>query len=223
MMNTNGKILIQCDFDGTVTDKDASFTMLDAFANGDWRQILEEYKSGKISVGEFNTRAFAMVQADRQSLLEVIKGKVNVRDGFRKLVNYCHKKNIRMVIVSNGLSFYIEEILNNLGIEDIPIFAAQTEFLPEGLRVKYISPDGKEIDVGFKEVHLDSFLDKGYRVIYIGNGPSDLAAARRSHLIFATGTLLARCTQANLDCNAFNDFNDIIKRLEEKDSALQPP
>ncbi len=30
------KTLVQCDFDGTITEEDVSFAMLDAFADGDW-------------------------------------------------------------------------------------------------------------------------------------------------------------------------------------------
>ncbi len=33
------KTLVQCDFDGTVTEEDVSFMLLDAFANGGWRQL----------------------------------------------------------------------------------------------------------------------------------------------------------------------------------------
>jgi len=76
------KTLVQCDFDGTITEKDASFLLLDAFAQGDWRRLLRDYKEHKISVGEFNTRAFAMVKADKATLLEALKGKVKI----------CHRK-----------------------------------------------------------------------------------------------------------------------------------
>ena len=58
------KILVQCDFDGTITEEDVSFLILDAFADGDWRKLLEEYKGGRITVGSFNTRAFNIVNLD---------------------------------------------------------------------------------------------------------------------------------------------------------------
>jgi len=99
------KTLVQCDFDGTVTEEDASFFLLDTFAQGDWRRLLQDYREHRISVGEFTTRAFAMVKADRHTLLEALKGEVKVRAGFHELVNYCLKKGFRLVIVSNGLDF----------------------------------------------------------------------------------------------------------------------
>ncbi len=208
------KTLVQCDFDGTITEKDVSFMMLDAYADGDWRQILREHQEGKISVGRFNTEAFAMVKADRESLLEVARANMKIRPGFHELVACCRRKDFRFVIVSNGLDFYIEEILRDIGMGDIEVFAAQTRFHPDGIKVQYIGPDGSHLDEGFKEAYVNSFLEEGYRVIYAGNGVSDLSPASKCHHVFATGTLLTRCRQTGLACTPFNDFNEVVGVLE---------
>jgi len=210
------KTLVQCDFDGTVTEEDVSFVMLDAFAGGDWRQLSREYEEGKLSVGRLNTEAFAMVKADRQSLLEAARGKVKIRPGFQELVACCRRWGFRFVIVSNGLDFYIEEILSDIGMGDIEVFAAQTSFHPEGLRVRYIGPDGSHLDEDFKGAYVDSFLGEGYRIIYVGNGNSDIRPASRCHYIFATGNLLAHYEQTNRDYTPFTDFNQVIRALESR-------
>ena len=210
------KTMVQCDFDGTITEQDASFLLLDAFADGNWRQLLEEYRTGKISVGDFNTKAFAMVKADRQTLLDFIfrSGKVAIRPGFQELLTYCSEKGLGFVIVSNGLDFYIEAILTDAGINNIEVFAAQNRFSPEGMEVKYIGPDGNQLEDSFKETYTELFLSRGYRVVYVGNGASDVYPARRAHHIFATDDLLDRCKEMNLDCTPFNDLNDVVKGLE---------
>ena len=208
------KTLVQCDFDGTITEEDVSFLMLDAFADGDWRQLFQEYEEGKISVGHFNTTAFAMVKADRQSLLEIAKDKIKVRPGFHDLVACCRRKGFRFVVVSNGLDFYIEKILSDIGLADIEIYSAKTQFHPEGLKVRYIGPDGIQLDSDFKAAYVNSFLREGYRIIYLGNGVSDLAPAKQCHHIFAIGNLLKHCQQINLGCTPFTDFNEVISVLE---------
>ena len=208
------KTLIQCDFDGTITEKDVSFLLLDAYANGDWRQLLTEYKQGKISVGCFNTRAFAMVKADRQTLVEFARSKMRIRPGFHELLACCRRKDFEFVIVSNGLDFYIETILGDIGVDDIEVLAAQTHFSPESIEVKYIGPEGNQIQDGFKEAYIRLFLSRGYRVVYAGNGISDVPAAKLAYRIFATGELLACCKQANLNCIPFVDLNDIVRGLE---------
>jgi 2-hydroxy-3-keto-5-methylthiopentenyl-1-phosphate phosphatase len=209
------KTLVQCDFDGTVTEEDTSFFLLDAFAQGDWRRLLREYKEHRISVGEFNTRAFAMVKADKPTLLEALKGEVKVRAGFHELVNYCLKKGFRLVIVSNGLDFYIKAVLKELGLDNIEVHAAQASFHPEGMKVQYVGPDGKRLDDGFKEAYSKSFLKLGYRVIYIGNGDSDVAPAKYAHHVFATGDLLAYCRENNLKYKPFETFLDAVRDLEQ--------
>jgi 2-hydroxy-3-keto-5-methylthiopentenyl-1-phosphate phosphatase len=207
------KILVQCDFDGTVTEEDISFFLLDAFAQGNWRQLLREYKEHRMSVGEFNTKAFGMVKADKHKLLEALKGNVKVRAGFRELVNYCLKKGFRLVVVSNGLEFYIRAVLKDLKLGDVEVYAAQASFHPEGMKVQYVGPDGKILEDGFKEVYIRSFLKLGYRVIYIGNGDSDVAPAKYAHHVFATGDLLAYCRENNLKYKPFETFIDVVKEL----------
>lgn len=208
------KTLVQCDFDGTITEEDVSFLLLDAFAQGDWRKWLQKYKEHEISVGEFNRRAFAMVKADRQALLDAIRGKVKVTAGFRELVDYCSQRDIRLVIVSNGLDLYIKAILGEMGLENIEVHGAQSSFHPEGMRVQYIGPDGKQLDNSLKEAYIKLFLEQGYRVIYVGNGDSDISAAQYAHHIFARGDLLAYCLENNLKCKPFDSFTDIVRELD---------
>jgi len=208
------KTLIQCDFDGTITEEDIGFFLLDAFAQGDWRRLLQEYKEHKISVGHFNTQAFAMVKADRKTLLEAIKGKVKMRAGFQELIAYCSRRDFKLVIASNGLDFYIKAILKDIDLENLEVHAAQTQFHSEGLEVKYIGPDGKQLDDGLKEAYIKLFLRQGYRVIYVGNGDSDIFPAKYAHQIFATGELLAHCRENNLRCKPFNHLTDIVAALE---------
>jgi 2-hydroxy-3-keto-5-methylthiopentenyl-1-phosphate phosphatase len=208
------KTLVQCDFDGTVTEEDTSFFLLDAFAQGDWRRLLREYKEHKISVGEFNTKAFAMVEADKPMLLGALQGKVKVRAGFHELVNYCRRKGFRLVIVSNGLDFYIEATLKDLGLKNIEVHAAQASFHPEGMEVQYVGPDGKRLEDGVKEAYTKSFLKLGYRVIYVGNGDSDFAPAKYAHHVFATGELLAYCREKNLNYKPFDNFIDVVRDID---------
>ena len=209
------KTLVQCDFDGTVTEKDVSFFLLDAFAQGDWRRLLRDYQEHRISVGEFNTKAFAMIKADKPTLLGALKDGVKVRAGFHELVNYCLKKGFKLVIVSNGVDFYIMAVLKDLRLENIEVHAAQASFHPEGMKVQYVGPAGKRLDDSFKEAYIKSFLKLGYRVIYMGNGDSDIVPAKYAHYVFATGDLLAYCRENNLDYKPFENFSEVVSDLEQ--------
>ncbi|MBE0431655.1 MAG: MtnX-like HAD-IB family phosphatase [Dehalococcoidia bacterium] len=208
------KTLVQCDFDGTITEDDASSVLLDLFAQGDWRRLLRQYEQGEISVQELNTRSFAMVKADRAALLEALNGRVKVRPGFREFVSYCSDRLFRLAIVSNGLEFYIRAILRDLNLENMEVFSAQAVFRPEGIEVRYVGPDGLTVADGFKESYTKLFLEQGYRVIYMGNGDSDVAPSKHAHHVFATGRLLAYGRENDLDFEPLADFADVVRRME---------
>ena len=210
------KIAVQCDFDGTITEEDVSFILLDTFVGSKWREMLREYMSGKIPVGTFNKKVFALIKADRQTLLDVVfnSDRVKIRTGFRELVDCCAQKGFKFVIVSNGLIFYIEALLEDMGLDGIDVYAAQNQFSPDGMKVKYVGPDGSEMEAGFKEAYTELLTKRGYSVVYIGNGVSDIYPSRQAFKVFATGDLLERCQEEKLECTPFNDLNDVVRGLE---------
>jgi 2-hydroxy-3-keto-5-methylthiopentenyl-1-phosphate phosphatase len=207
-------MIIQCDFDGTLTVEDMGFFLLDTFAGGDWRQWLEQYRNDQITVGEFNSKAFATVRAAKEELLAATLSRVKLREGFRELVGYCREKGWRLAIVSNGVDFYINSILNHAGLGEVEAHAATSRFHTGGLTVQYIGPDGVPLDSDFKAAYTRLFLKEGYKVAYVGNGPSDANPASLSQHVFARDGLLEYCKEKKLPCQPFDDLHDVIKGLE---------
>jgi 2-hydroxy-3-keto-5-methylthiopentenyl-1-phosphate phosphatase len=210
------KTAVQLDFDGTITEEDVSFLLLDEYVGSKWRKYLEEYSSGDITVGAFNKKVFGMMQADRKTMTDFVLNnpRVKIRPGLKEFVDYCKAKGIEVVIVSNGLTFYIVALLEKLGIDGLEIHAAENVFFPGGVRVRYLGPDGEEVDAGFKETYTDYLCQKGFQVIYVGNGTSDIYPSRQAKYVCATADLLKRCQAEKLKCYPFNDFYDVIKVLE---------
>ena len=206
--------IIQCDFDGTITVEDIGFYLLDTFAGEEWRKWLELYRNDQITVGQFNARAFATLKTAKEELMAATLSQAKLRDGFPELADYCRRKDIRLVVVSNGLDFYIASILADAGLSDIQAHAATTRFHPGGVKVQYIGPDGAPLDSDFKAAYTRLFLEQGYQVAYVGNGPSDASPASLSQHIFARDGLLEYCREKKLPCRPFDDFHDVIKGLE---------
>jgi 2-hydroxy-3-keto-5-methylthiopentenyl-1-phosphate phosphatase len=209
-------LVIQCDFDGTVTVEDMGFFLLDNFGGKEWRKWLELYRNDRITVGEFNSRAFTTIRAAKEELLSAALSNVKLRDGFPELVGYCRKNGLRLAVVSNGLDFYINSILNHSGLGEVEAHAARTWFHPEGLKVQYIGPDGIPLDSDFKAAYTQLFLKQGYQVAYVGNGPSDINPASLSQHVFAREGLLDYCKERSLTCQPFDNFHDVIKGLESR-------
>jgi len=215
------KYMVQCDFDGTITVEDVSFLLLDEFARGDWRTMLAEYQDGKMSVGVFNTRAFAMIRESEETLLDYVlnSGKVQIRDGLPELLECCAGNGLEFNIVSNGQDFYIKAILNKLGLNGVKYHAATSRFTPDGVDVHYIGPDGDVVTDCFKETHARRFMEQGYRLIYAGNGLSDVYPAKLADHVFAISDMLRRCKEVGITCYPFEDLHDIARHLEKLQQA----
>jgi 2-hydroxy-3-keto-5-methylthiopentenyl-1-phosphate phosphatase len=139
---------------------------------------------------------------------------VAVRPGFKELVAYCSAKGYEFIIVSNGLDFYIKAVLKDISANGVRVFAARTTFNLGGLDVRYIGPDGSVLDAGFKDSYVKLYRSRGYRVVYIGDGSSDVSPASQAHHIYARDELLRRCREKGLTCVPFEDFRDVVKGLE---------
>jgi 2-hydroxy-3-keto-5-methylthiopentenyl-1-phosphate phosphatase len=213
-LRKSDKTTIQCDFDGTITIEDASFLILDTYIPGKWQSLFEEYQQGKMTVGEFNSTVFSIVRADKKSLLNMIREKVSVREGFPEFVEYCRSNGYRIVIVSNGLDFYIEDIIRRFGFNDVEVHASNTVFNENGLVVRHRGPDGKYLDADVKAAYTEYFLGQGYRVIYLGDGRSDVIPASKSHHVFATGSLVEYCDSEKIPYIPFTDFHQVVKVME---------
>ena len=82
-------LMIQCDFDDTITDGNVSEIIREAFAPPGWNAMEDEYLEGKLSVEESNIAQFALITADRREIEEYVLGAVVVRfafDEFRRLL-----------------------------------------------------------------------------------------------------------------------------------------
>ncbi len=91
-----------------------------------------------------------MVKVPKEELIVFTRQHAQLRSGFRELLSFCNKKKIEFVIVSNGLDFYIDIVLNDLGLNNIKVVAGISEFNHNGITVRYIGPSGSELMAGFK-------------------------------------------------------------------------
>jgi 2-hydroxy-3-keto-5-methylthiopentenyl-1-phosphate phosphatase len=211
------KKIVQLDFDGTVTLEDVSYFLLDKYAGDLWRSYLDEYSAGRINVGTFSKKVFGMFKDDRRTMTEAVltSDRTKIRPGFREMLGYLSSRNVKVVIVSHGLEFYIDALLKTQGLSNIEVHAAENEFSPQGMKIRYSGPDGRELDTGFKEAYTRFLMKSGYDVIYIGDGTSDIDSCRLVYHVFATGALVELGRDEKLAFTPFDDFHDVIRGLED--------
>jgi len=206
-------MIIQCDFDGTITRNNTSVLLRERFATFGWQEIEEDYMKGKFTVEQSNIMQYARIREPREELQEFVIQNVQVRSGFGEFVDFCRERDIRFVVVSSGLDFYIETVLAQIGVSIPELYCAHTDFTDDGIVVSYTDPGGNTIDRGFKVGYLRWLKENGSKISYMGDGLSDFEAARQADYVFATNYLFNSLKAEPVACYRFSDFNDIRRQL----------
>ncbi|HYB06620.1 MAG TPA: HAD-IB family phosphatase [Nitrososphaerales archaeon] len=207
-----------CDFDGTVTAIDTGVLILDRFAKGDWRTLDELYDLGRATIEEVLSRQFAMVRAEKRAILNEIDAKVYLRRGFNQLVRFCTRAGIPLTIVSYGLDFCIESILGRAGLRgQVELCSPRSKVTPEGIVFTYPKRLASG-SVNMKDDILLGYRESGYRVVFVGDGASDLPAARKADECFVVrGSKLEElCRREGVRCTSVLSFDPVERSLRRE-------
>jgi len=206
-------MIIQCDFDGTIIRNNLSVLLRVKYAHGDWQRIDSDYLHGHLTVEQSNKLQFALIKEPKERLQAFVRQHIELRPGFVEFVRYCQESAIPFAIVSSGLDFYIEPVLAEIGMPDLELHCGQTTFSHDGIDVSYYDPEGNIVNHGFKKKYLTWLKERGTNIIYLGDGLSDLEAARQADHVFATGHLLDLLDTQSVACSAFSDFYDLQRQI----------
>ncbi len=206
-------MIIQCDFDGTIISNNLSVLLREKYACGDWQKIDSDYLHGHLTVEQSNKLQFALIKESKERLQEFVRQHIELRPGFVEFVRYCQESAIPFAIVSSGLDFYIETVLAQIGMRYLELHCGRTSFSRDGIDVVYYDPAGNIVNQGFKIKYLTWLKERGTNIIYLGDGLSDLEAARQADHVFATGHLLDLLDTYSIERSAFSDFYDLQRQI----------
>ena len=199
------------DFDDTAAAQNVAELLLNQFGDPGWRDVRQRFRDGQINLKEYQEITFRNIRADRATMQAYVKDHANLRPYFRDLWGFCQTNNIPMAVVSQGLDFYIEAVLERAGIGRVPVYAVDTEF--KGGKISYHynhTYPGKESQGNSKGFVVESFQNRGCYVFFAGDGQSDLEAARKADVTFAHRTLAKFCDEESIPYQPFEDFRGML-------------
>ena len=203
------------DFDDTIVLDNTARQIFERFADSAWLEHERRYHEGNLSVEQFNAAALDLVSAEPEELKEFVLGVARPREGLLELLDWAQWNDWLPMVVSNGFDIYVNPVLDSLGIDRVTRHAGRARF-DYRWRVTYFSPRGVEIQDGFKLAYAASLRNTGDTVIYIGDGESDVAAAKLAERVFARSTLLERLRGVHDDVTAFETFHDVVASLNAR-------
>ena len=202
------------DFDDTAADRNVAELLLKRFGDATWQDVRARLRAKEITLNEYQEITFRNIQADRATMQDYVKQNAELRPFFGDLWLYCCSQDIPMAIVSHGLDFYIEALLEKNGFPQVPVYAVNTRFTPQGITYEYPhARPGQENQGISKGMVVDSYRESGHFVFYAGDGPSDFEAASRADVVFAHRTLAEEWTRKNIPFQPFTDFHSMLLAL----------
>ena len=204
------------DFDDTAAVENVAELLLNRFADPSWRDVRRRFWDGDFTLKEYQEIAFNSIRASRSDMADYVRQNAHLRPYFGELWDYCREREVPLAVVSAGLDFYVEALIKGSGLTQVPVYAVETDFTPEGISYEYrfVRP-GMERMGNSKGLIVEQFREKGYYIIYIGDGMSDFEAAERADLVFAHRSLAEECSRTGIPFRHFEDFRDVLTAVQE--------
>jgi len=218
-MNAGAKkprMLVLCDFDGTISTVDMGNELLNRFTGKGWEDVDRAYCAGEIGSRVAYNQVASLFSGSRAQMLEFVSSRERIDPHFFEFYRFCQNKGVDLKIVSDGLDFYIDAILKKNNLQDIEFFSNVTVF-----------HDGNKLSIEFPRMNDKcekcGTCKKGVlrehrleydRVIYVGNGHSDVCPAKDADLVFAKEVLYEKCMQDGTACVHYENFQDILSYLD---------
>ena len=213
-------IKIFIDFDGTISRRDVGDALFETF--GGQRSVIavEQYRDKKLSAAEcFRRECEACGEVDRSRLLEFLNEQ-EIDPAFAPFISFCRQHSLKHYIVSDGMDFYIRQILHRHGLGDVPLFANKLDLISveDSSSVRFVPsfPFTDEVCdrcACCKRNHMLTLSGEDDFIVYIGEGYSDRCPVRYADMVFAKEDLLKYCRQENISFFEYQSFADITKRL----------
>lgn len=205
-------VAVLCDFDGTATPHIAIDMLYREFGSPACLEITQRWERCEISTPEEIQSCFATITASRTEM-ETFLASLSLDPGLPDLVSLCRQQGYRFAIVSDGLTWYINYILNRHDIHDVTIYANEIHFGPDGFRFSFpwYRPE-TPLRGTSKPTIVRRYQAEGAKVVFIGDGLTDVQAAEAADVVYARAGLWTYCREHHIPAIEFSDLADLLTK-----------
>ena len=181
-------IVICCDFDGTITLTDTGKALLSNLTNKDWHFYDNLVITGTMGTREALVKQWGMIEKTSVEEINKIVDNIEIDPSFIKFYNWTKANKMQFVILSDGFKTHINRIFgnHNIQIAESDIKSNDMKLVDGKIKLEFLTPECEHGCANCKHFYVKQFKDKGNKIIYIGDGLSDIFPARElADLIFA--------------------------------------
>ena len=212
-MTPGARFQVFIDFDNTISRGDVLDAVIARFARSDaWRALEEDWVAGRIGARACLEGQVRNLRADWPAMESFLQT-AELDPGFAGLVACLRDASVELTIVSDNFDRFIGTVLARHDFADLAVRANHVELVGDT-----IEPSFPYFDPGCpgcahcKKSHFTPRRDER-RVVYIGDGLSDVCPASRADLVFAKASLLRHRQRHGLPCRPFGDLSAVTHEL----------
>jgi 2-hydroxy-3-keto-5-methylthiopentenyl-1-phosphate phosphatase len=215
-MSARGPMLF-LDFDGTITERDATDAILEAFANPTWLDVERAWLSGSIGSRECMRAQIDLVSASPPQVDALLDG-IGLDPGFPMLLDASAALGVPLHIVSDGFDYCIRRILGRPD-RRLSDRLAESQIVSSGLepvrsdrwRATFSHPPDPCVHgcATCKPAIIERLRAGASLVVFVGDGMSDRHAAACADVVFAKDKLAGYCDDASIPYTPFDTLADV--------------
>ncbi|SYZ74706.1 putative 2,3-diketo-5-methylthio-1-phosphopentanephosphat ase [Candidatus Zixiibacteriota bacterium] len=211
------KLIIFSDFDGTFTVKDVGNRIFTLFSDGRNEQLVADWKQGLISSRECLLREAELVKVSPEEFYSLLDS-FELRAGAADLYQMSRENKIPFYIVSDGTDLYIEYLLKQFNMAEIPRYCNHGILEKGRLKLEFPHKNNGCTRCGSckgeRIREIAGSRRHEFEVVFVGDGLSDICAVPEADIIFARGDLLEYCRRCNIPAIEYQNFYDILNWLK---------
>jgi len=209
------------DFDGTITTRDVGDALLERFGGAQCTDFIREYHEERLTAFQcFEKESQACGAVDRIELDRFIDAQ-EIDSTFPEFIDYCTAQGFEMSILSDGMDYYINRILERFGIQNVPVYTntLTLEQVGQNGHVRFVPsfPYTDELCdrcASCKRNHMLTLSGESDLLLYIGEGYSDRCPVRYADVVFAKDDLLDYCRREEIPHVRYETFADIVRYVD---------
>ena len=223
------KFVVVTDFDGTLMEQDVSDAIMEALGidrTPELKAVVERIWAGTAGSKEWLTTGYRMVEGRQAEVDEVLKGIVP-RAGAHDLVDFCQARGIQLVVLSDGMEYYIEHLMAKHELVADEVIVNPIRFEADGsftLELQNRNAACSWCGCCKADV-VRQWRAEGAHIIYIGDGFSDMFGSMFADTVFARSSLARYLQEQGQPYYPFETFHDVLKVLgpivDESNQALK--
>jgi len=213
------KIKIYCDFDGTITLNDVWIEMGNVFITDKsaWNDVIYRFESGQIGARVCFSAECSLIKNFNIEKFNEIIDRQEIDPYFKEFYSYCNENHIKLIILSEGLDYYIKRVLSNHSL-NIPFYSNKLLISDDGKSISldfpYSDSDCIRCGVSKRNILMNQTADDEISV-FIGDGFSDTCAVHYADIVFAKGALASYCWKNNITYFDYRNFLDVLKKIHK--------